>query len=381
MKKTIVVLLAFFVLATVVIYGEDDEQEAALNEFSLSGAEQVIDELVLPDSVTEMLSDFEPKDIARKLLDGDLDGDAKGVLTKIVHFFVAELFSGKEKFFLILLTAFLSGLIGVLTKGFGEGIGEVAFLPCYLLVSAFSLSLFLGVAEFVKEGVDFSVSFLNASLPVFTTLLMASENAATEGLLRPGITMGVFALANLIRSVIFPAIFVSAILGVATHLSKTVSIKRLNTLLKKAIRLVLCLIATAFVSYLSISQVATRALNGVGVRTGKFVIGNLVPVVGGFLAETLDTLFTCAGVVRGVFGVVGVTVLALCFVSLLIRVLARIWLLQLASAFSEPLGDTRISAVLSEFSDALSLLLGALSCAMVSFVIYLAMLIRVGNSF
>ena len=380
MRKALAAILGLLVLMTVVASAEDVTEETIIKEFSISGAEQVLEELILPDYAAGMLADFAPENMAKTLLGGEAP-DAKKVLPQIFRFFVSELFSGKEKFFLILLTAFLSGMIGALSKGFGEGISEVAFLPCYLLTASFSLSLFLGVAEFVKEGLDFAVSFLNASLPVFTTLLMASGNTAAEGLLRPGITMGVFALANLIRSVVFPGIFISAILGIVTHLSKTVSLQRMNQLLKKAIRLLLCLTATVFVSYLSISQVATRALNGVGVRTGKFVIGNLVPVVGGFLAETLDTLFTCAGIVRGVFGVIGVAVLGVCFVSLLIRVLVRIWLLQLASAFSEPLGDTRISAMLSDVSDALSLLLGALSCAMVSFVIYLAMLIRVGNNF
>lgn len=378
MKNIITMLIFLIAISSVSVSAQEDTPKIVQEEYALSGAESVIEDLVLPESVSEMLSDFDPEVFAEKLLNGEME-DTKSLLKKALRFFVVELFNGKEKFFLILLAAFLSGLIAVLAKGFGEGIGEIAFIPSYLLISSFSLSLFLGVADFVKDGLEFSVSFLNSSLPVFTTLVMASGDAASESLLRPGITIGIFTLANLIRSVIFPAIFVSAVFGIVTHLSKTVPLQRLNKLLKKTIRLALCLIATVFVSYLSVSQVAARALNGVGVRTGKFVIGNLVPVVGGFLAETLDTLFTCAGVVRGVFGVVGVSVLAVCFVSLLIRILARIWLLQLASAFSEPIGDARVSSMLSELSESMSLLLGALSCAMVSFVIYLAMLIRVGN--
>lgn len=381
MKKVAFICCVVVLLFSSSAFAEEIDNEAVLQEFQLSGAESLLKGIQLPPAAQELLPDFDPDEVAKELLYGKSETDFYGVLSRIFDFFVDELADGKEGILQILLISFLAGLIGVLTKGFGEGgIGEIAFMPSYLLIAGIGLSLFYGVAEFVREGLAFAVEFMNASLPIYSSLLLTTQKTTNVGILSPGVTACVFLLANLINSVIFPAIFVSVMVSVTEHFSKTVSIHRLNTFLKKCIRWILCLVATIFTAFLSISQVATRTLNGVGGRAGKYVIGNLVPVVGGFLTETLDTLCTCAGIIQGVMGITGVLVLAVSFVSLLIRVLARVWLLQLAAALSEPVSDPRIAAFLTDLSEALSLLLGALACAMVSFIVYLSMLMRVGSA-
>lgn len=379
MKKFISIFCVLIILPAYISSAKEVEESDLIREFQSFGAEELLKDTELPQTVHEFLPDFDAYTIAEQLLYGKTTGSPLSLISRIFDFFIGELADGKSGILQILLIAFLCGLIGVVTKGFGQsGIGEIAFMPCYLLIAGLGLSLFYGVAAFVRDGLAFAVEFMNASLPVYSSLVLASNSSST-GILSPAITTCVFVLANFINSTIFPAIFISALISVTEHFSTAVAIHRLNVFLKKCIRWVLCFVATIFAALLTISQVATKTLSGIGGRAGKYVIGNLVPVVGGFLTETLDTLFTCAGIIQNVVGVTGVAVLGVCFLSVLLRVLARIWLLQLAAAISEPISDTRISALLVDLSEALSLLLGALACAMVSFIIYLSMLIRIGS--
>lgn len=377
-KLLVTVILLFGVFFFSVSAGELTNDEV-LREFNAVGAEKLLKETELPSIVHELLPDFDPYKVSVGLLNGEEMSSPIGMLKRVVDFFFAELTSGREGIMQILLISFLSGLLGVLTKTFGQtGIGEVAFMPCYLLISGIGLSLFYGIADFVRDGLAFAVEFMNASLPVYSSLVIMADVGA-KGILNPAITTCVFLMANFVRSIIFPSIFLSATISVAEHFSSAVPLHRLNQFFKKSIRWILCFVATIFAALLTISQVATRTLSGIGGRAGKYVIGNLVPVVGGFLTETLDTLFTCAGVIQGVVGIVGVMIIGILFVSVLLRVLARIWLLQIASAISEAISDIRISTFLTDLSETMSLLLAALACVMVSFIIYLSMLIRVGS--
>ena len=378
-KKLLVTVILLFCFFTFSASAGDVTKDEVLREFNAVGAERLLKETELPAIVYELLPDFDPHKLSVELLNSREIASPMSLLKCIADFFFAELTSGKEGIAQILLISFLSGLLGVLTKTFGQaGIGEVAFMPCYLLISGIGLSLFHGIAGFVRDCLAFAVEFMNASLPVYSSLVIMMDKGAT-GLLNPAITTCVFLMANFVRSIIFPAIFLSATVSVAEHFSAAVPLHRLNQFFKKSIRWILCFVATIFAALLTISQVATRTLSGIGGRAGKYVIGNLVPVVGGFLTETLDTLFTCAGVIQGVVGIVGVVIIAILFISVLLRVLARIWLLQIASAISEAISDTRISAFLADLSETMSLLLAALACVMVSFIIYLSMLIRVGS--
>lgn len=353
--------------------------ETIFEEYRLCGAQKVFGDVQLTDSMQKLMPDFEPTTLTDRLLRGQEKGNIPDFLSDLFRFFIGELKEGKNGAVQILLISFLAGLLNVLTQSFGEsGVGQVAFMPCYLIVVSIGVSLFYGVAEFVREALEFAVKFMNASLPIYTSLLMTTQTASV-GILSPGITLSVFLLSNLISYVIFPAIFFSVMISIVEHLSKTLSIHRLNCFLKKTIRWILCLVGTVFAAFLSVAQIATQSLNGVGARTGKYIVSNLVPIVGGFLTETLDTLFTCAGMIRGATGLAGIVLLTLCFVAVLLRVLARSWLLQLTAALSEPISDTRITAFISDLSEAMTLLLGALTCAMVSFVIYLTMMIRAGN--
>ncbi len=380
MKKFAFFLIVLLLTSNFAAIGKTVEESEVIREFQATGAEQVLKELEFPQVVYDFLPGFDAHELSQELLYGKETQSPMATLKRILDFFLRELSDGKNGITEILLISFLSGLLGVLSKNFTTtGIDEIAFMPCYLLVAGLGLSLFYGVADFVRDGLLFATEFMDASMPVYSSLALISNSSSPSKILSPTITTCVFLMTNFINSIVFPAVFLSAIISVVEHFSSAISIHRINVFFKKCIRWVLCLVATIFAAFLTISQIATQTLSGIGGRTGKYVIGNLVPVVGGFLTETLDTLFTCAGIIRGVFGIVGVIVLGVLFFSVLLRVLARIWLLQVAASISEAISDSRISALLGDLSESLSLLLGALACAMVSFIIYLSMLIRVGS--
>lgn len=52
------------------------------------------------------------------------------------------------------------------------------------------------------------------------------------------------------------------------------------------------------------------------VKTAKFVIGNFIPVVGGFVSDSVDILLSSSQLIKGVFGGIGLIVLVgICLVQ------------------------------------------------------------------
>ena len=95
-------------------------------------------------------------------------------------------------------------------------------------------------------------------------------------------------------------------------------LKRVGALLKWLITILLSVFLLAFIAYLNLSGVISGGADAATVKAAKFTISNMVPVVGGVISDTAETLLAGAGVLRNAAGVFGMlAVLGICMVPLL----------------------------------------------------------------
>ena len=90
-------------------------------------------------------------------------------------------------------------------------------------------------------------------------------------------------------------------------------LKRIGGLLKWLITILLSVVLLAFIAYLNLSGVISGGADAATVKAAKFTISNLVPVVGGVISDTAETLLAGASVPRNAAGVFGMlAVLGIC---------------------------------------------------------------------
>ena len=88
--------------------------------------------------------------------------------------------------------------------------------------------------------------------------------------------------------------------------------------------------------------------DGLGLRAAKFLTGNLVPIVGGVVSDSLELAAGCSLLIKnalGAFAALGVILLC-AYPALKILVVAFIY--RLAAAFVQPLGRDRLAESLQE---------------------------------
>ena len=138
-------------------------------------------------------------------------------------------------------------------------------------------------------------------------------------------------------------------------------------------------VITIFTGISAIYGFSTPALDAMSAKAVKFAVGSLVPVVGGFLSDTLETIISGTRLMKNSVGTAGIIVLlSICIIPILkIGVIQLV--LRLAASVAEPVTDTRISKMLWEISEDVTLIFGVIIMIAVLFLINISMIMSFTN--
>lgn len=165
-------------------------------------------------------------------------------------------------------------------------------------------------------------------------------------------------LIRLIRYLLIPLCYTFVAVNVAWAALGNDGLKRMGGLLKWMITTILSVVLLVFIAYLNLSGVISGSADAATVKAAKFTISNLVPVVGGVISDTAETLLTGASVLRNTAGVFGMlAVLGIClipFLNLGVHYLMYKLTAALAATVS---GDGRLTGLIETLGSAFGLIL------------------------
>ena len=136
-------------------------------------------------------------------------------------------------------------------------------------------------------------------------------------------------------------------------------------LLKKTVTWALTTALLLFTIYLSAVRIVAGAADGTTVKVAKAAISGAVPVVGGIIAETAETVLAGAGMLKNTIGIFGMlAILAACaypFLQLGIQYL----LYKLSAFLASVIGTPGLCKLIDGLGGAFGLVLGMTgSCAL-----------------
>ena len=367
MKRIIITVLLllwlFSVPVSADVYGD---------QLDLSGAESF--EKDIPDSAEGFLSgldiNLESNDWINKITTGNI--------FTVIKDFIAE--GGKGPFsaaaaviaLIIIASAFeffspenqrneVTGYIGTLA------VSVAALIPAFTVITATTAA--------IKAGAQFMLSFI----PVYTTVIFSSGQpltASASGGLLLAASEGIVQLSTYI---IAPLVGAYLAISISTSVSPLISGAGIADFIKKTANWTLGLIMTVYTGILAIQTTVNSAADGLASKTGRFLIGSFVPIVGGPLSEALTTVQSSVTLLRSSMGIYGVVVLVLTALPVLIELLLWRLSLSLCGSVAGVFGMTSVSSLLRSADAAISFLVGILLICSAAFIISLAVLVAAGG--
>jgi stage III sporulation protein AE len=344
-----------------------------------SGAERLEDfyRRLEPD-VRQLVPDVRLRDLVLQPGKG-LRLQAPDLLQGILKYFFREVFAHARLLAQVVVLAVLLAVLQSLEGAFGEEGQGVAFAACYLVLIVLGVQSFRYAAGVGRQAVADMVAMMEAVLPLLTTLLVSSGTPASAALVSPVVYASVTGLSVLLDAVVLPCLFVAVVLGLAAQLSEKFPLDRLAGLARQAAVGVLGLAFAAFLGVMVVQGVAGPVADGVTLRTGKFLAGTFIPVIGKMFSDAVEVVAGGALLVKNAVGLFGILLLAAYAFFPVLKIVAVVAVYKVAGALVEPVADRRLPKALGHLEGSLTVLAVVVGATGVMFFMGLTVLIQAGT--
>lgn len=369
-------LLLFCASFPVYAMGQDEltqeDYNRILEQYDLSAfdeldnsSKELLDELGLTDFDYSTIVDFSISDFLSALKDT----------------FIGSAQTPLEATALILIIILLSALF----HSFKETVNDSGMASVLSTVSAVTIALILIskikiTLSSACAAISVSADFVYAFIPAFCIIVAASGNTvaafSTNSLL-----LSLSQILNFISKNIFIPLsncFLS--LGICSGIRNELNLGAFINNCKKYLITAVSVCATAFVSILSLKTAVASKADAIGLRSVRFAINSVVPVIGGAISEGLLSIQAYSSLIKSSVGVVGIVAVALVFLPSILEVTFWRLFLSLCSTVSQMFSDSSVSSILKAFTDALLIMNVILILSMVTTIISIGILIAAKGS-
>lgn len=367
MKRFLIVFIVIILVPFTAFGTEEEEYQTYLSSFDLSVFKEELDsdtyellsELGLDDFDYNNLSSLSFETVLKtveKLAQGKLKSPLKSMASVI--------------FFIVLSALFQS----IKTDG-DEELGGV-FSSCAALIMAIILVAQLSPAiTLAAASIKLAGSFIFAFIPVFCSIVVASGGITTSFATNSMLLMLSQVLNFISATVFMPLINCFLAVGICTSIRSELNLGNLLNSARKGITTAISLISAGFVSILSIKTTVSARADMLGLRSIRFVINSVVPVIGGSVSEGLLSIHSYSSLIKSSVGIVGIVAIALIFLPSIIEIMLWRFALSVSSLISDVFGDSSVSLVLRAFKDTALLINVVLILSMVTTIVSFGILI------
>lgn len=271
-------------------------------------------------------------------------------------------------------------LLGRVITEMGEGEKPFSRVSGVLISAVCALAFFTAVSGSVhRVGAYLGdlKTFLNASTPILTALLVAGGNTAAGGSAAASFSLGLVLLENLLTGVLYPLTGVCFAMGLLDTVSPDLHLGGVSKQLKWLYMTILGVASAVSTAALSFQTTLAASADSVAMRSARYAVGSMIPLVGGSIGAALGTLGSSLSLVRNTVGVSSVAVVLLLTLPELIYLFLARLAVSAAGTAAEAVGFTAGEKLLGSFLKIYDMLLATVAAAGVTWILYFSVVLKV----
>ncbi|MBQ4141677.1 MAG: hypothetical protein IJD70_10095 [Clostridia bacterium] len=320
----------------------------------------------IPDDVAELLPDGFFSDDLSRITESLNTAISPGYIIKVL----GELLSGGlgdafTLFVLLVGVVLLTSLLNTFTDAVSGGNlkGAVVYgssVCAATAVVSLQLPRIVAAAEFFRR----ICIVMNSMIPVMTALCLSGGNAAGAAVASASLGLQINLIEISATVLVIPSVSACMALTLADTLRVGEgSLSGIVGSIKHTLTFIFGLCSTLLMASLSAQNILAAAGDNAGARTVKFVAGNMIPVVGSTVGETMRTLATSVRLLRSTVGVAGIIAVAMLLLPFLIGLFLTRLALNSAASVGELLGCKNITKLYREIASLYGYIIAAAAMA------------------
>ncbi|NMB08305.1 MAG: stage III sporulation protein AE [Tissierellia bacterium] len=320
------------------------------------------------------------KDSIISIIKGKKVLDFKHIISGIANFFFLEIRNNLVLIVQILAITIACSILTNLKSSFErENISQLAHYACYIVLAMLTINSFVIALELGKKTVIQMVDFMQIILPILLTLLTAVSGPNTRLLFHPIVLGTISIVSSIIKNLVFPLILFAFTIGIISNVSEKIQFSQLSELIRQIIIGIITGSLTIFIGIITMFGIGSK-IDGMTIRTAKFAVDNLVPIVGKFLSDAVETVVSCSAILKNGIGIIGLIALFLICIVPIIKIVVLIFSYKIIGAIAQTIASENIVNFFNEVGKALVLvMIGVLSVATM-FFITIAIVVEIGNA-
>lgn len=275
----------------------------------------------------------------------------------------------------------IAAVSGTLCRGFrSEALSRAVSLgvSCALLLTV--IDTLYAQLQKVVLFLENLVRMVNALLPLMTALHLMGGNVAVAAAQNGSLMLFLTVCENVCATTLLPMAGLCLCMTVVGILSPTLPLRSLSAWLKNSYAKTLGFLMLLLSFTLSAQTVLRAAADSLTARVAKFAAGNLIPVVGGALGDTLRTVASGVAFLKSTVGVGAMIILLLLVMPVLIGLLLSRFSLRLSLTVAELLGCENEKGLLNELWHIYGMLIAVVAVCCVMLILALTLFVRVSTA-
>ena len=365
--------------------GNDGEQELAQNiEDVLEGLDLSELQKYLDKNSDSYLFNFgdNAEEIIRYLINGNIGTDYGSYITEILSVVFSDVVSLLPAFAEVVAIALLCAIFsGAEGSVLGKSTSRIVKLACYSLIIVIVSTALVEVVSECIGCVTALKQQMEIITPLLITLTVLTGGTGSAAIYQPSAVFLSNGAVEIISGFIFPAAIAAAVLNFMSKINPQISFTGISKLLKSIMKWTLGITVTVFSVFLTIQSSATSLFDGVLFKATKYIIGNSVPIVGGFLSGGFDLLTAAGLLIKNSVGICGIVLLIMQVASPLILLIAFSVLLKIVGAIVQAAGENELFSLFSDLSSDTEYFIAGLLTVAFMYSLMVMLVINSANSF
>ena len=133
-----------------------------------------------------------------------------------------------------------------------KSVAQITYYVQYIMIVTLIMSNFSEILQMIKGSIQSLVGFMNSLVPLLITLMLATGNFASAGILEPIILFIITFIGNFITAILLPFVLISTALAIVSKISNKIQIDKLSKFFNSSVVWILGVVLTLFVGIISI---------------------------------------------------------------------------------------------------------------------------------
>ncbi len=320
-------------------------------------------------------------DISRQLTEEPETFRIQSILKRFVQLLLGEIYEAAKVLTKLILPILLFGILqSMQLKKNGQTVSNAALMACYAMVCGVCITVFYNMADLAQNTMTTLDVSVKGLIPILFSVIAAGGGLTQAAVVQPTIFVASQVLVIIIHQFLFPMILFSFALIITDHFSETARLKLFGDLLHKVIKWVLIFSLTIFVGIITVQSIAGSSIDAVKLKGAKYAVNTFIPLVGGTLAEALESIGGSVMLIKNTTGIAGIIgIILLCLVPV-IKIFMVVFIFRLTAAVCQPVSDERFCTLLNSIADSISLISICILCMAVVFILSIAITIGTANT-